>query len=260
MSEYAVIAQNDESPWDDIKGELYHYPRTYKGILTPGCKIIYYKGEMKNSAFARHRLSPKAHYFGIGVVGDSIIDPDSSKADRYCEILNFQEFNSPVLAKDSNGYLEPIPESKKRNYWRFGVREISKEIYEKIVARTELKHYEVALPSSHQELESFQPDEGKKKVRFSTYYERNPFYRQKAIEIHGLSCMVCDFNFEQKYGSVGKGFIHVHHNRPISERGPTKIDPRTDMSVLCPNCHAMIHRKKEITLTLNELRKLLPPN
>ena len=27
MSEYAVIIQNDESKWDDIKGELYNYPK-----------------------------------------------------------------------------------------------------------------------------------------------------------------------------------------------------------------------------------------
>jgi len=53
MSDYAVIVQNDESKWDDIKGELYHYPNTYRGILTPGCKVIYYKGKMTNPGFAR---------------------------------------------------------------------------------------------------------------------------------------------------------------------------------------------------------------
>ena len=26
MAEFAVIAQNDESKWDDIKGDLYHFP------------------------------------------------------------------------------------------------------------------------------------------------------------------------------------------------------------------------------------------
>jgi hypothetical protein len=36
MSDFAVIVQNDESAWDDIKGGLYHYPSTYQSIQTPG--------------------------------------------------------------------------------------------------------------------------------------------------------------------------------------------------------------------------------
>lgn len=75
MSEYAVITQNDESPWDDIKGDLYHYPAMYQSILTPGCRIAYYKGRMLKPEFAKERLSPRPHYFGVGVVGGSIADP-----------------------------------------------------------------------------------------------------------------------------------------------------------------------------------------
>jgi hypothetical protein len=73
---------------------------------------------MKNAAFTPYRLSPNAHYFGIGVVGDSIIDPDSSRNERYCEILDYQEFEEAVPIRDGDDYLEPIPESKRRNYWR----------------------------------------------------------------------------------------------------------------------------------------------
>ena len=122
MSDYAVIVQNDESKWDDIKGELYHYPNIYRSILRSGCKAIYYKGRMTNPAFAANRLSPEAHYFGIGVIGESIIDSDSPRKDRYCEILDYQEFQEAVPIKEGKEYLEPIPASKKSNYWRFGVR------------------------------------------------------------------------------------------------------------------------------------------
>jgi putative restriction endonuclease len=51
MSNYAVITQNDSSAWDDVKGDLYHYPSTYKSILAPGCKIVYYKGRITDKAF-----------------------------------------------------------------------------------------------------------------------------------------------------------------------------------------------------------------
>ena len=59
-----VITQNDESAWDDVKGDLYHFPNTYRNILEPGCRIVYYKGRMKNKDFASHRLGPDPHYFG----------------------------------------------------------------------------------------------------------------------------------------------------------------------------------------------------
>ena len=79
MSDCAVIVQNDLSPWDDIKGDLYHYPATYQSILTPGCNVVYYKGRMKDKVYESERLSPDPHYFGIGVVGDSILDPNSKR-------------------------------------------------------------------------------------------------------------------------------------------------------------------------------------
>jgi putative restriction endonuclease len=72
--------------------------------------------------------------------------------------------------------------------------------------------------------------------------------------------MACGFNFEGMYGDPWKGFIHVHHKKPMSESGPTRINPQTDMSVLCPNCHAMVHRKKDQTLSLEALRDLLRKN
>jgi len=259
MSEFAVIVQNDESKWDDVKGDLYHYPNKYRGTLTPGCKILYYKGKMTDKSFLPHRLSPEPHYFGVGIIGDSIEDPESTKKDQYCEILEYHEFEEAVPIKIGDDYLEDIPQSKKRNYWRDGVRKITKQVYERILSHTKIKGYALSLPSPHHELESYGLD-GKKKVRFSSYYERNPFYRNKALEIHKLSCLACGFNFERFYGGLGKGYIHVHHNKPISETGPTRINPQTDLSTVCPNCHAMIHKNKNHTLSIAEIKKLIQDN
>jgi len=256
MSDYAVIAQNDESAWDDVKGDLYHYPATYQTILTPGCRIVYYKGRMQSRAYASERLSSQPHYFGVGVVGDSILDPSSTKKDRYCEILEYQEFEEAVLAKIDGSYLEEIPESRSSNYWRFGVREVSREVYDRICGMAKLSTYMPTLPHPNGDLESYRT-EGTQKSRYTTYYERNPFYREKAIEIHGLACMACGIDFSSKYGEWGAGYIHVHHNKPVSETGPTRINPATDMSVVCPNCHAMIHRKRDATLTVKEVKQLL---
>lgn len=257
MAEYFVITENDESEWDDVKGDLYHYPKRYNKHLKPGTKIIYYKGRMKNAEYKDERLSPNPHFFGAGVVGNSILDPASSKDDYYCEILEYQEFKNAVPFKIDGEYLEMIPENKKSNYWRDAVRAISQDTYENIIAHTALKKRSIKLPKISGEFESYGPIEGTKKQRYTTYYERNPIHRQRAIDIHGLSCMGCGFNFEETYGYLGAGFIHVHHNKPVSETGPSHIDPATDLSVLCPNCHAMVHRKKNTTLSLSELKEVI---
>ena len=98
--------------------------------------------------------------------------------------------------------------------------------------------------------------EGKKTKVYSTKYERNPRNREGAVRVHGMKCLICGFDFEENYGNVGRGFIEVHHKKPISSfEGELIIDPVQDMVCLCSNCHRMIHRKKGRTLSIDELRE-----
>jgi 5-methylcytosine-specific restriction protein A len=111
-------------------------------------------------------------------------------------------------------------------------------------------------------LEALKTEESRKegglKSRYVNYYERRPELRAAAINYHHTVCQVCGFDFEKVYGDRGAGFIEVHHLRPIATlKSATKIDPRKDMSVVCANCHRMIHRKRDHVLSLSELRKLL---
>jgi 5-methylcytosine-specific restriction protein A len=86
-------------------------------------------------------------------------------------------------------------------------------------------------------------------------YERNPKARAACIAHYGHVCAVCGFDFSRVYGSLGEGFIHVHHIIPIGQIGEQyEINPITDLVPVCPNCHAMIHRM-EPPLTIEELRK-----
>lgn len=77
-------------------------------------------------------------------------------------------------------------------------------------------------------------------------YERDPRARRECIESHGLVCHVCGFNFEAKYGSIGSGFVFVHHRVPVAVRardGEYDLDPVRDLVPLCGNCHAIVHRR-----------------
>jgi hypothetical protein len=97
--------------------------------------------------------------------------------------------------------------------------------------------------------------EGAEVLRLVTAYERDPKLREECIAIHGLKCLVCGFDFEAKYGKLGRGFIHVHHLEPLSVRNGTReTKVTTDLAPVCPNCHAMIHRGG-ITRSLRAIRK-----
>jgi len=99
--------------------------------------------------------------------------------------------------------------------------------------------------------------EGAKSTVTINAYERSAKARAACIAHHGASCSVCSFDFEEAFGDLGAGFIHVHHIVPIgSIRDEYQIDPVTDLIPVCPNCHAMIHRV-EPPLTIEQLREHL---
>jgi predicted HNH restriction endonuclease len=100
--------------------------------------------------------------------------------------------------------------------------------------------------------------EGEKSKRFVNYYERNRRLNIAARGIHGTKCMVCGFDFEQRYGERGSGYIEVHHLNPISSfTEETKVNPKTEMAVVCSNCHRMIHRKKDEVLSMDQIKEII---
>ena len=87
--------------------------------------------------------------------------------------------------------------------------------------------------------------EGAAKTVQVNAYERNLKARQACIKHWGYKCYVCSFDFEKRYGELGKEFIHVHHIRELSSIGKEyNVDPINDLRPLCPNCHAMVHKEK----------------
>ena len=100
--------------------------------------------------------------------------------------------------------------------------------------------------------------EGKKKVRYVSKYERSNKNRHLAIKIHGTVCKICGFDFEKTYGERGKGFIEVHHIKPLYEnQEEIVINPKEDLICVCSNCHRMFHRRKDRVPTPDELKKLV---
>ena len=71
-----------------------------------------------------------------------------------------------------------------------------------------------------------------------------------------LVCEACGFDFAEKYGIRGKGFIECHHTKPLRDLKPGSMTRLNDLVLLCSNCHSMIHAKQP-WLEMKELKRLI---
>lgn len=98
--------------------------------------------------------------------------------------------------------------------------------------------------------------EGAKRQIQVNAYERSADARRRCLDKWGMNCVVCSFRFDLNYGPLGKGFMHVHHLVPLAEIGEEyEIDPVKDLRPVCPNCHAMLHRRRP-PLSIEELKTI----
>lgn len=85
----------------------------------------------------------------------------------------------------------------------------------------------------------------KEKLHAKIERQRSGTLIKKAKSFHGTKCKGCGFTFSSVYGASGKDFIEAHHLIPLAKLamdGPVSIDPKNDFTVLCSNCHRMIHK------------------
>lgn len=252
---FTVITENDESKWNDITGKKYHFPKRYIHFLQPETTVVYYKGRMTKKLFSANRLSHDPHYFGIATIDK--IEIETGTTNYYATLKDYTPFVDAVPFKKNAKYLEAIPNGQELNYWRSGVRPINEKIYNAIVLLSHIIGVDTKDQAANELVTTIYQEGGKKKI-YTTIYERDKNARKDAIAVHGYVCQVCDFDFKETYGFLGEGYIHVHHKNPLSsskERIP--INPETDLTVVCANCHSMIHRKKDTVLKIEELRKLV---
>jgi len=198
-----------------------------------------------------------------------------------CKHMTLYKLKNPITLQDLREHDSFFKESwgaYRANFQGISF-EIPSNVWEKLVLIAKQKNHSYPLESllDHEstnklndlksivesDLDSLQVEEscqdyieGRMKISHTIRYERDKKLRFDAIAIHGTKCKVCGFDFEAVYGRHGHGFIEVHHLIPVSNLGKnTKVNPRTDMTVVCSNCHRMIHRKKDHILSLSEIRE-----
>lgn len=111
------------------------------------------------------------------------------------------------------------------------------------------------------EADFFEADEGEVVTRRHLERERDRAIVEKkkseALSKHGkLACEACGFDFTERYGTRGDGFIECHHTSPLSDAvGPAKTK-LSDLALVCANCHRMLHVRRP-WLSLHHLRLLI---
>ncbi|HEY0670248.1 MAG TPA: HNH endonuclease [Sphingobacteriaceae bacterium] len=180
--------------------------------------------------------------------------------------LNAKELNHSLILKDNREksllqilktqYESTLNEIKENDDVSF---EEIKEIDSSISYKTSVPVFEEKESEDNSQddniLSGF--SEGAANVVVLTKYERNTLARNACIEYYGYKCSVCGFDFEEFYGHLGSGFIHIHHLIPISNIAEEyEINPINDLRPVCPNCHAMLH-KSNPPLTISDLKKLI---
>ena len=99
--------------------------------------------------------------------------------------------------------------------------------------------------------------EGTRKQISVNAYERNQVARNRCLEHYGFQCVVCEQYMSEIYGTVAEKLIHVHHLKPLSEiQDGYEVNPIADLRPVCPNCHAVIHRRKP-PYTIEEVKDFL---
>lgn len=111
--------------------------------------------------------------------------------------------------------------------------------------------------------------EGKISEKTAIVKERSQKLRKAAIEHYTVDnkivCSACGFDFKEKYGELGDGYIQMHHENPVYQYSDDGFEEYIseaikNMKPLCANCHCMVHRNKKKLISIAELKSIVDSN
>jgi 5-methylcytosine-specific restriction protein A len=96
--------------------------------------------------------------------------------------------------------------------------------------------------------DDYEAQEGGIRIVAHRQRERDPELgrrkREEALRQTGaLACEACGFDSSERWGV--EGIIECHHLVPVSELPPGSGTKLSDVRLLCPNCHRLVHSGRE---------------
>lgn len=213
-------------------------------------KLIYTSDSFMATASQLARLLNMPHYLPlnkqVGLLGKRIVK-------------NVENFNIQAIKERRgecfNWWNVPFWGMGTREGYYWILRPELKDAMDEILQVDKIKIPEEIDLESYQDLY-----EGARKQIYVNVFERNKEARKACLKYYGTKCVICNFDFEQKYGRVGRNVIHVHHLKPLSEIGAAyKVDPIKDLRPVCPNCHLIIHTRNP-SYSIDEVITMIKDN
>ena len=263
MSAYLLTWNPKKSDWPDLRSKIQKVRLGQLVELRWSCGNTKRIQEGDRIFLLRQGLEPR----GIMASGTVLVPPYSAEswADRRRQALYVGLAVDTLLDPEVDGVL-PLSQLQDGSLGKVNWGTQSSGISIPADAAAELeKRWRAFLAGRGQTLPPLPEEvaspanyyEGAVKEVTVNAYERDAKARTAAVAHHGFDCKVCGFDFERAYGKHGEGYIHVHHQVPLSTINKRyKVDPVKDLVTVCPNCHAMLHKGSQ-TLTVAQLRSIM---
>ena len=174
---------------------------------------------------------------------------------KLCNYLSLDPSYSGVglhrVGKTDKEIWEEFSQNRKR------LSKIAGLIREFLTQKDNIRYYKMFQKIDDEDTEFY---EGKILFRLHKYRERNneniQTIKKTALEEGFLNCQVCGFNFQERYGEIGVGYIEAHSTIPPYDYDTSKSTKPEDIALVCSNCHRMLHKYRP-WLRKNELEKLI---
>ncbi len=226
--------------FDDIVGQLYHFPQQYVSYIQTGETFVYYH-PFEGAA------DPERYYFGMGRIGTVRGDP--ARSDHYyAEVLDYVPFEVAVPYTDDNGrYLE----------WRSGVgtrffssaRRAGQEVFDRILEAAQMEHQaveEFGLVNEFDNVDKILTDlnehyadlDPRAYQRLVSQIDRPTSISRALKKKLGYKCQVCGVEgFQTK---AGGRYVEAHHLRQLHELIPGSLITE-NVVIVCASCHSKLH-------------------
>ena len=256
MSMYLLTWNPEKWPWKEMEEEIIKIKTD--GSVTTWWNCRSKKPQSSDLFFIMMVGTKKNGIFCSGIVDTLEKNVFSEFSKKITNIL-YGKINV-LLDPNTDNILgvkelnEKFPQQKRWEPQQSGI-----EINETI--QDEFESYWINFLRTKKEFKNLKKEhiEGSIQKKLFTYRERNGEARDKCIEHYGYTCQICKKSMAEIYGDIGKDYIHVHHIDFLSNTSEKhKVDPIKDLIPVCPNCHSMLHVKKNGKyLSVNELGRIL---
>jgi len=164
---------------------------------------------------------------------------------------------SNFLALDPNYHgkgMQAFSRLDEKVFWEFlEQKQLLGKLASAIKSAVQNKELNEQLYTIEEDVQQYEVMEGQVIYRLHKHFERNAQIIKKKktseLALKGvLECEACTFNFGKGYGKRGEGFIECHHRIPLFELNASAKTTIADLSLVCSNCHRMLHRGSKVLL------------